>query len=103
MNELLADFGCPERSSRELAGELKSMLGLAPTPAPPQAQAGGSGDEGESSEPDESSNGEAPAPLVIRPPRHPRLGVAITTGLLLLAVAGMIALYALYPALLFGR
>jgi hypothetical protein len=29
--------------------------------------------------------------------------VAITTGLLLLAVAGMIALYSLYPALLFGR
>ena len=104
VNELLADFGSPERSSRELAGELKSMLGLPPTPAPPQAQAGGPPEEGGSSETGASSNSEAPpVPLAIQPPRHPRLGVAITTGLLLLAVAGMIALYALYPALLFGR
>jgi len=104
VNELLADFGSPERSSRELAGELKSMLGLPPTPAPPQAQAGGPREEGGSSETGATSNSEAPpVPLAIQPPRHPRLGVAITTGLLLLAVAGMIALYALYPALLFGR
>ena len=104
VNELLADFGSPERSSRELAGELKSMLGLPPTPAPPQAQAGGPDEEGGSSETGASSNSEAPpVPLAIQPPRHPRLGVAITTALLVLAVAGMIALYALYPALLFGR
>jgi hypothetical protein len=104
VNELLADFGSPERSSRELAGELKSMLGLPPTPAPPQAQAGGCREEGGSSETEAPSNSEAPpVPLAIQPPRHPRLGLAITTGLLLLAVAGMIALYALYPALLFGR
>ncbi len=102
VNELLADFGCPERSSRELAGELKTMLGLPPTPAPPQAQA--SSDEDASPGSGETSNGEAPpAPLELRPPRHPRLGLAITTVLLLLAVAGMVALYALYPALLFGR
>ena len=104
VNELLADFGSPERSSRELAGELKSMLGLPPTPAPPQAQAGGHPEEGGNTETGASSNSEAPpVPFAIQPPRHPRLGVAITTVLLLLAVAGMIALYTLYPALLFGR
>jgi hypothetical protein len=103
VGELLAGFDLPPRSSREVAGELRNMLGLPPTPAPPPGSYQAvTQDEGPSA-PREPASMPPPAPMQFTPPRNPKLGVAIATGLLALALAALIALYVLYPALLIGH
>lgn len=102
VGELLAGFDVPSRSSREVAGELKSMLGLPLTPAPPPGsyQVVAQEDQAASQKP---ASQPPPAPIQFSPPRNPRLGIAITTALLAVVLAALIALYVLYPALLIGH
>jgi hypothetical protein len=99
VHELLEEFRTPERASREWAGELKEMLGLPPTPPPPVA-CQEAGESAADSEP--STEQEPPPPLTFRPPRHPRLGIALTMVLLVLAIAVLLTCYVLHPALLMG-
>jgi hypothetical protein len=100
VNELLAGFGeARERSSRDVAGDLKQMLGLAPTPPPPTVAI--SGDAGNASE----AAGEPGArhllpPVELARPRRPKLAFGLAVILLILAIAGLVAVYWAYPQLL---
>ncbi|MCU0693379.1 MAG: hypothetical protein MUF54_18470 [Polyangiaceae bacterium] len=100
VNELLAEFGeARERSSREVAGELKQMLGLVPTPPPPTVAI--SGDAGNASE----AAGEPGAshllpPVELARPRRPKLAFGLAVILLILAIMGLGAVYWTYPQLL---
>lgn len=105
VNELLAGFAStPERSSKDVAGELKNMLGLAPTPPPPTTT---SSDEQETERapdpPDEPLEAKPLPPVEYARPRNPKLSLMLTFVLLVLAIAAMVALYVLYPALLLGH
>lgn len=105
VEELLAGFASPPgRSSRDVAVEIKGMLGLAPTPAPPPGEeADPSASPPEPEPPGEPSEPAPLPPVEFRRPRNPKLNLLLMTVLLVLAIAGMVTLYVLYPAMLVGH
>jgi len=103
VDDLLASFSSgTKRSSREVAGELKKMVGLEPTPPPPEvATLTGSSIV---SLPDGDRDEPAPMePVEFRRPRAPRTSLAITTTLLILMLGAAVALYFFYPQVFTGR
>jgi hypothetical protein len=106
VKELLAGFGPPERPTQNVAGELKSMLGLAPTPLPPLGQPKtleGKEEEKSSTDPQDLQKPRGPRPLEFTPPRNPKRSIYLSAALLLLALGVLFALYVRYPALLLGH
>lgn len=102
VDELLAGFASsPRRSSRQVAGDLKSMLGLPPTPAPPASETLEA--MASNAEPEEPKKDEVPPPIEFHRPRNPKFGLIVSTGLLILALAILVTLYVLFPALLVGH
>lgn len=103
VDDLLASFAPgTKRSPREVAGELKAMVGLDPTPPPPEVATltGASlvvapGTDREDDSPMQ--------PVEFRRPRAPRTSLAITTIALLLMLGAAIALYFYYPQFFTGR
>jgi len=105
VDDLLASFGSTEkRSPREVAVELKKMVGLEPTPPPPDVATTGRSSVVKAA--DEGLAGEA-APTLgdseFRTPRAPRAARAISVTLLVLLLGALVALYLFYPQLFTGR
>ena len=99
VRELLANFSTAKpKSPRELSGELKKMVGLEPTPAPPPVQLDTS-----PVPPPQEPSWVPPAPVEFARPRQPKLAFAIVVLVLvvLLCAALFIALY--YPSFFTGR
>jgi hypothetical protein len=106
LDELLASFGAAShRSTREVAGDLKALVGLPPTPPPPSVET----DEPEADEPDEVATSEpsvlpaAKDPIAFVRARNPKLTLALSVVLLVLAILGMGAVYLAFPQLLLGH
>ena len=57
----------------------------------------------ESQPPQEPPESAPLPPVEFRRPRNPKLSLLLMTALLVLAIAGLVTLYVLYPALLFGH
>ncbi len=107
VGELLETFARPsERSSKDVAGELKQMLGLPPTPPPPQV------DELEHETPgtaaarlvgSEDSESDPMKPVEFARPRAPRSSFAIVVVLLILALGALAAVWYFYPQVFVGH
>ena len=87
----------------DLCDEFRTMVGALSTSPPPGVSSDSAGERssGDPSE-DESRAGSPPAQISFLPPRNPKISVILATGLLVLAIAGLIALYVRYPALVLG-
>lgn len=108
-DELLARFsGSVVQSDQEIARELKAMVGIEPTPPPPEATAEPSEETVvETAEPppvDEVS--ESPPsfdmPLDALPPRRSKAGLLVVLGIVVLGV-GALAAFFYYPELFSGK
>jgi len=107
-DELLARFsGSVVQSDQEIARELKAMVGLEPTPPPPDVVE--ERDEPAAAEPTEAPAedlSEAPPsvemPLELAPPRRSKAGLFVLLGIVVLGV-GALAVFLYYPELFSGN
>lgn len=107
-DELLARFsGSVVQSDQEIARELKAMVGLEPTPPPPETAA--ETDEAsvvETGAPPDDALSEVPPsvelPLELMPPRRSKTGLLVLMGIVVLGV-GALAAFLYYPELFSGK
>jgi len=108
VDELLASFGRQaERSSRDVASDLKQMLGLPPTPPPPEAdqvapETPGTAATGRVGNDDDPGR-KVLAPVEFRRPRAPKSSLRLVMVLLVLAVGALAALWYFYPQVFVAR
>ena len=106
VDELLATFGTTTaRSARDVAGDLKALVGLPPTPPPPPVEPDGPGADEPTARSDSRPSDQPPAKARIEyaRPRNPKLALAVSVVLLVVAILGIGAVYFAFPQLLIGH
>jgi hypothetical protein len=108
VDELLASFGRQgERSSHEVASDLKQMLGLPPTPPPPEADQAAHETPGTAATglvgSDDQPDRDIMAPVEFRRPRAPKSSFRMVVALLVLAVGALAAVWYFYPQVFVAR
>ncbi|MBI5535503.1 MAG: hypothetical protein HY898_22425 [Deltaproteobacteria bacterium] len=105
VDDLLASFGKQEkRSSREVAGDLKKMVGLEPTPPPPDVTALSGLSLAHGIPPVREVGSDPPQPISeYRKPRAPRTAFTMVVVFLVLMLGAVAAIYNFWPAFFTGH